>query len=228
MIGTGDFNGDGHSDILWQNTSGQAAIWEMNGTNIIGGGNVAPTPGRLTRSRREGAVLRRSIVGLDCPDRRARRKRPEPAYNVLGEDHSIAAFVAPVQLSCWIGQPNSSGNPPELSNAGWDPFGLGDASHNWWNVKSGSVTFNLSGSAFNVVLGCPNDDNPLSSNYVVFLFGANGGGGLLGRCSYVGSVARSGRARRRDLPRQHTSALTIVGVPGRSFNAFLASGCVAI
>jgi hypothetical protein len=36
---------------------------------------------------------------------------------MLGEDRSIAAFVAPVQLSCWIGQPNSSGNPPELSNA---------------------------------------------------------------------------------------------------------------
>ena len=32
---------------------------------------------------------------------------------MLGEDRSIAAFVAPVQLSCWIGQPNSSGNPPE-------------------------------------------------------------------------------------------------------------------
>ena len=32
-IGTGDFNDDGHSDILWQNTNGQAAIWEMNGTN---------------------------------------------------------------------------------------------------------------------------------------------------------------------------------------------------
>ena len=38
-IGTGDFNGDGHSDILWQNTSGQAAIWEMNGTNVIGDGS---------------------------------------------------------------------------------------------------------------------------------------------------------------------------------------------
>ena len=37
-IGTGDFNDDGHSDILWQNTNGQAAIWEMNGTNEIGGG----------------------------------------------------------------------------------------------------------------------------------------------------------------------------------------------
>jgi hypothetical protein len=99
---------------------------------------------------------------------------------MLGEDRSIAAFVAPVQLSCWIGQPNSSGNPPELSNAGWDPYGLGDTSHNWWKVESRSVTFNLSGSALNVVWGSPNDDNPLSSNYVSFYSGANGGGGLLG------------------------------------------------
>ena len=30
-----DFNDDGYSDILWQNTNGQAAIWEMNGTNVI-------------------------------------------------------------------------------------------------------------------------------------------------------------------------------------------------
>jgi hypothetical protein len=36
-IGTSDFNGDGHSDILFQNTS-SVAIWEMNGANVIGGG----------------------------------------------------------------------------------------------------------------------------------------------------------------------------------------------
>ena len=47
VVGTGDFNGDGHSDILCQNTNGQAAIWEMNGTNIIGGGTVAPIPGQV-------------------------------------------------------------------------------------------------------------------------------------------------------------------------------------
>ncbi len=27
IVGTGDFNKDGKSDILWQNDSGQAAIW---------------------------------------------------------------------------------------------------------------------------------------------------------------------------------------------------------
>ena len=44
--GTGDFNGDGFADILWQNSSGAVAIWEMNGatplaTTIIG--NPGPT-----------------------------------------------------------------------------------------------------------------------------------------------------------------------------------------
>jgi hypothetical protein len=34
-----------YADILWQNTSGQAAIWEMNGTSIIGGALVGSNPG---------------------------------------------------------------------------------------------------------------------------------------------------------------------------------------
>jgi hypothetical protein len=44
-IGTGDFNHDGHSDILWQNANGQAAVWEMNGTSIVDGGVVSANPG---------------------------------------------------------------------------------------------------------------------------------------------------------------------------------------
>jgi microcystin-dependent protein len=32
-------------DILWQNANGQASIWEMSGTNVIGGGAVSPNPG---------------------------------------------------------------------------------------------------------------------------------------------------------------------------------------
>jgi hypothetical protein len=49
-IGTGDFNGDGHSDILFQNTSGQASVWEMNGTTLVGGGAVSPNPGSSWRA----------------------------------------------------------------------------------------------------------------------------------------------------------------------------------
>jgi hypothetical protein len=32
IAGTGDFNGDGYTDILWQNTNGDTAIWPMTGT----------------------------------------------------------------------------------------------------------------------------------------------------------------------------------------------------
>jgi len=35
--GLGDFNGDGHVDALWADASaGQLAVWELNGTNLIG------------------------------------------------------------------------------------------------------------------------------------------------------------------------------------------------
>ena len=45
-IGTGDFNHDGDSDILFQNTNtGQVSIWEMNENSLIGGGPVRPNPG---------------------------------------------------------------------------------------------------------------------------------------------------------------------------------------
>jgi microcystin-dependent protein len=46
-IGTGDFTHDGFSDdILFQNAStGQVSIWEMNGTSLVGGGPVSPSPG---------------------------------------------------------------------------------------------------------------------------------------------------------------------------------------
>jgi probable HAF family extracellular repeat protein len=35
IYGVGDFNGDGNADILWQDTSGDVAIWEMSGTRIV-------------------------------------------------------------------------------------------------------------------------------------------------------------------------------------------------
>ena len=30
-----DFNGDGKSDIVWRNTNGDVAIWQMNGTQVL-------------------------------------------------------------------------------------------------------------------------------------------------------------------------------------------------
>ncbi|HEY3621963.1 MAG TPA: hypothetical protein VGL12_06130, partial [Roseiarcus sp.] len=49
-IGTGDFNGDGFSDIEWQNANGQAAVWDMNGNTRTGGGAISPTPGSSWRA----------------------------------------------------------------------------------------------------------------------------------------------------------------------------------
>jgi hypothetical protein len=46
LKGSGDFNGDGFSDVLWQNDDGSVAIWEINGTTITGAavvGNPGPS-----------------------------------------------------------------------------------------------------------------------------------------------------------------------------------------
>ena len=75
VIGTGDFNDDGHSDILWQNTNGQAAIWEMNGTNVIGGGSWwAPILGRVGK-RSEPATSTATAIPTSFGRTRAVRPR---------------------------------------------------------------------------------------------------------------------------------------------------------
>jgi hypothetical protein len=40
-----DFNGNGHSDILWQNRDGTPAIWTVDGTSLTSGSNVGFNPG---------------------------------------------------------------------------------------------------------------------------------------------------------------------------------------
>ncbi len=50
---TGDYNGDGMSDIVWQDTSGNVAIWEMNGTTVLNAANsfVSNVPGQWSIQR---------------------------------------------------------------------------------------------------------------------------------------------------------------------------------
>jgi serralysin len=43
--GTGDFDGDGKSDILWQGKDGTAAVWLMDGTTAVSVGTVGSNPG---------------------------------------------------------------------------------------------------------------------------------------------------------------------------------------
>ncbi len=57
---TGDYNGDGKSDILWQNTNGQADVWLMNGLTISSAADVGSNPGSAWKiiGRRRGLSLR--------------------------------------------------------------------------------------------------------------------------------------------------------------------------
>jgi hypothetical protein len=54
--GTGDFNADGNSDILFQHTNGSLSIWEMAGSTVIGGIGtyVGSNPGSLWQTRSTG------------------------------------------------------------------------------------------------------------------------------------------------------------------------------
>ena len=72
-------------------------------------------------------------------------------------------------------------NPPEFGNPGWDPYGLSDTTHPWWNIEGGPVTFNGSSNALTIVWGSPNDNNPDATNTVSFYTGANGTGSLIGQ-----------------------------------------------
>jgi hypothetical protein len=44
LIGTGDYNGDGKSDILFQNVDGTPLVWTMNGTSVTATATL-PNPG---------------------------------------------------------------------------------------------------------------------------------------------------------------------------------------
>ena len=44
MVGTGDFNSDGMTDIVLQNLNGEVAVWLMNGTTISSAATVYSQP----------------------------------------------------------------------------------------------------------------------------------------------------------------------------------------
>ena len=46
-------NADTRSDLLWQNTDGSVAVWELDGTGVLGAGSLG-NPGRSWRLRGTG------------------------------------------------------------------------------------------------------------------------------------------------------------------------------
>jgi hypothetical protein len=54
-IGTGDFNGDGMSDILFQNNNGTPVVWIMNGTSVVST-STYPNPGSSWVLKDDGPI----------------------------------------------------------------------------------------------------------------------------------------------------------------------------
>jgi hypothetical protein len=41
---TGDFNGDGISDIVWRDNTGNVSVWLMNGSSVASAGGLGNVP----------------------------------------------------------------------------------------------------------------------------------------------------------------------------------------
>jgi hypothetical protein len=88
VVGTGDYTGDGYSDILWQSKSGQIAIWDMTGAMwstrrmAIRGRVGAP----FKRDHRaDGAIARthRTRPSIAARDGRNACSRTRPCENMI-------------------------------------------------------------------------------------------------------------------------------------------------
>ena len=102
--------------------------------------------------------------------------------NPAGPDYAQPGFgtgAAQIQIG-QVGR-HASEIQPEFGNPGWNPYGLSDTTHPWWNIEGGQVIFNGPGNALTIVWGSPNDNNPTATNTVSFYTGANGTGSLIGQ-----------------------------------------------
>jgi hypothetical protein len=139
-----DFNGDLHPDILWQNSIGQASVWEMNVTNVIGGGAVSANPGPAWKAIGTG-----DFNGDGLAD-------------ILWQNTSSG------QAAIWDMNGNSLvGGGPVSPNPGpaWQAIGTGDFnkdSHSdilWQNTSSGQASiWEMSGNT--LIGGGPVSPNP--------------------------------------------------------------------
>jgi hypothetical protein len=44
VVESGDYNGDSNADILWRESSGRVALWEMDGTAVLDNSLIANLP----------------------------------------------------------------------------------------------------------------------------------------------------------------------------------------
>jgi hypothetical protein len=122
----GDFDKDGHPDILWQNAStGQASVWEMAGTTRVGGGAVANSPG-----------LSWTAVGAGD-------------FNNDGFADILWQNTSTGQASIWEMQENTrvgGGAVANIPGPAWKAVGTGDFNEDgfadilWQNTTTGQVS----------------------------------------------------------------------------------------
>jgi FG-GAP-like repeat len=107
--GTGDFNDDGHTDVLLQNNDGSVAIWEMTGQ--VSHGIVVANPGPdwhiastgdfnqdgmtdITLQNNNGSVAVWDMDGSHVLNASV-LANPGPAWSVTGDGRHIGEFIAP-------------------------------------------------------------------------------------------------------------------------------------
>jgi hypothetical protein len=113
------------SDILWQNTDGQASIWEMNGSALIGGGPAGPNPGP-------------SWTEIGAGD-----FNHDGHSDILWQNANGQASIWEMNGNSLIGGGPVSPNP----GPGWKAVGTGDFTDDgfsddivWQNTSSGQVS----------------------------------------------------------------------------------------
>ena len=111
-----DFNVDGFSDILWQNTNGQAAIWDMNGSTVIGSGaGAAPIRGRVGKWSAR-ATSTATAMPTSCG--RTRTVRPRP-WDMNGNTVIGGGAISPNPGPSWKAIGTGDFNGDGLSDILW-------------------------------------------------------------------------------------------------------------
>ena len=122
--------GGGGSGILFQNTDGQIAIWQMNGTTPIGGGAVNPNPGPAWQ-----AIGTADFYGGGSSD-------------ILFQNANGQAAIWEMNGTNLIGGGTVSPNP----GPSWNAIGTGDFNHDghsdslWQNVDGQAAIWEMNGT----------------------------------------------------------------------------------
>ncbi len=147
------FNNNDSANVVLQNTNGQAAIWELSGTNVIGSGLVGPNPGPgwnvvgtgdfygnglsdLLWQNTGGQAAIWEMSGTNVIGSGLVGPNPGPGWNVVGtgdfndDGHSDILFQnTSGQVAIWeLNGTNVIGSAVVGPNpgAGWSAVGTGD------------------------------------------------------------------------------------------------------